>query len=75
MLPTFFHTPYLCSIFNHICDTCAYPDACCKGVIVPIYKGGKQQDPANYRGVSLVNNVLGKIFSLILRTRINKWCE
>jgi len=32
------------------------------------------QDAANYKGVTLVN-VLGKICSLILRNRINKWCE
>ena len=67
-------SPYLCSIFNYIYDNCAYPDAWCKGVIVPIYKKGNKQDAANYRGVTLVN-VLGKIFSLILRNRINKWCE
>ena len=59
-------SPYLCSIFNYIYDNCAYPDAWCKGVIVPIYKKGNTQDAANYRGVTLVN-VLGKLFSLILR--------
>ena len=59
-------SPYLCSIFNYIYDNCAYPDAWCKGVIVPIYKKGNTQDTANYRGVTLVN-VLGKLFSLILR--------
>ena len=62
-------SPYLCSIFNYIYDNCAYPDAWCKGVIVPIYKKGNTQDAANYRGVTLVN-VLGKLFSLILRKHL-----
>jgi len=77
MMPTFFIdgnsiiSPCLCSIFNYIYDNCVYPDAWCKGVIVPIYKKGNKQDAANYRGVKLVN-VIGNICSLILRNRINK---
>jgi len=67
-------SPYLCTIFNHIYDNCIYPEAWSKGVIVPIYKKGDKNIPANYRGITLVN-VIGKIFSLILRNRINKWCE
>ena len=30
--------------------------------------------PSNYRGITLINT-MGKIFSLILRNRLNKWCE
>jgi hypothetical protein len=43
-------------------------------VIVPIYKKGDRDNPSNYRGITLVN-VIGKIFSLLLRNFINKWCE
>jgi len=43
-------------------------------VIVPIYKKGDKSDPANYRNITFVN-VTAKVFLLILRNRINKWCE
>jgi len=33
-----------------------------------------KSDPANYTGITLVN-VTDKVFSLILRNKINKWCE
>ena len=31
-------------------------------------------DPSNNRGITL-NNILAKLCSLLLRKRINKWCE
>jgi hypothetical protein len=37
-----------------------YPEAWSKGVIVPIYKKGDKNIPANYRGITLIN-VTGKI--------------
>ena len=69
-----FTSPYLCTIFNHIFDTCSYPDAWTKGVIVPLYKKGDPQHPDNYRGITLMN-ITAKIFSLILRNCINSWCK
>ena len=51
-----------------------YPDSWTKGIIVPIFKKGDTNDPSNYRGITLVN-VIGKIFSLTLRNRLNSWCE
>jgi hypothetical protein len=44
-----------------------------KGATVPVYKKGDKLDPTNYRGLTLVN-IIGKIFSLVLRNRINCWC-
>jgi hypothetical protein len=35
-----FISPYLCTIFNKKFETGIYPEAWCKGVIVPIYKKG-----------------------------------
>ncbi len=61
-------------MFNYIYDNCDYPESWTKGMIVPIYKKGDKNDPANYRGITLVN-VISKIYSLILRNRINSWCE
>ena len=69
-----FISPYLATIFNYIFDKGIYPESWSKGAIVPIFKKGERNNPANYRGITLVN-VLGKIFSLCLRNRINKWCE
>ena len=69
-----FISPYLCTIFNHIYDNCIYPSEWSKGIIVPIYKKGDKNNPENYRGITLIN-IIGKNFSLILRNRINKWCE
>ena len=69
-----FISPYLCTIFNYIFDSGVYPQAWCKGVIIPIFKKGETNNPANYRGITLID-IMAKIFSLTLRNRINKWCE
>ena len=69
-----FICPYLCTLFNVIFESGSYPDAWSKGVIVPIFKKGDRKNPANYRGITIVN-ITAKIFSLCLRNRINKWCE
>lgn len=69
-----FISPYLCLIFNNIFNSGVYPEAWTKGVIVPIHKKGDKSNPSNYRGITLIN-VMGKIFSLLLRNRLNKWCE
>ena len=69
-----FIAPYLCKLFNYIFDKGIYPESWSKGCIVPIFKKGDPSNPANYRGITLVN-VIAKIFSLILRNRINTWCE
>jgi len=65
---------HLIWIFNYIYNTGGYPISWTKGTIVPIYKKGDKSDPSNYRGITLVNNV-AKLFSLVLRNRINTWCE
>jgi hypothetical protein len=69
-----FISPYLCTIFNNIYDSGIYPEAWSRGFIVPIFKKGNADNPGNYRGITIVN-IMSKIFSLLLRTRINKWCE
>ena len=43
-------------------------------MIIPLYKKGDASAVANYRGICLVN-VMSKIFSHILQTRLTVWCE
>ena len=44
------------------------------GVIVPIYKKGDKDNPANYRGITLTC-AMSKLFTFMLNRRINEWAE
>ena len=50
------------------------PDSWCKGVIHPIFKSGDENDPSNYRGIT-VNAVLAKLFAMVLESRMSVWAE
>ena len=54
--------------------TAEYPRLWGEGIIVPIFKGGCQDEANNYRGITLIN-IMGKIHSQILLNRLNKWAE
>ena len=41
---------------------------------VPIHKKGDKNDPNNYRGIMLIS-AYAKLFSLVLRNRLNSWRE
>ena len=69
-----FMVPYFVIIYNKIYESGVYPDSWSKGLIVPIHKRGDMNDPNNYRGIMLIS-VFTKLFSLILRNRLNTWCE
>ena len=69
-----FISPYLTSIFNFIYNSGNYPDAWTKGSIVPLFKKGDNNNPECYRGITLIN-ITAKVFSLVLRNRLNNWCE
>ncbi|MCG7875093.1 MAG: reverse transcriptase family protein [Candidatus Thiodiazotropha endolucinida] len=71
---TTFISPYLVKIYNKIFDSGTYPESWCKGLIVPIHKKGDKNDTNNYRGIMLISTI-AKLFSLILRNRLNSWCE
>ena len=59
----------LAKIFNLILETSFYPDNWNKSFIIPLFKGGDQTDPSNYRGISLMN-CLSKIFNSVINNRL-----
>ena len=66
--------PILCTLFNNIYSTGNLPDMWRDSIVIPVYKSGLRDEPANYRGISLIN-VMYKIFSNILYDRLRKWAE
>jgi hypothetical protein len=66
-------SPLTC-LFNAIFKSGMFPKEWSKGTIIPIFKKGSNNDPNNYRGITL-NNVLAKLFSSIINNRLNKWAE
>lgn len=75
----FKNAPYHCidllkSLFNSILSTGIYPTEWTYGVIIPLYKKGKLDDPGNYRPITLLE-VTGKIFCKIINNRLHSWAE
>ena len=61
-------------MFNSLLNTGVYPDAWAESILCPIYKSGSNNEPGNYRGISLIS-IMYKIFSHIATSRIYKWAE
>ena len=66
--------PYLEILFNMILPTGEFPASWSKSILTPIYKKGDRHNPKNYRGISLID-VMGKVFTKILNSRIVHWAE
>ena len=60
---------YIVFLFNNLLDKSEYPENWGLGYIAPIFKGGDSKDATNYRGITL-NNILAKIYSLVLLNRL-----
>ena len=43
-------------------------------MIISLFKKGDQEDPGNYRGITLLN-VVGKLFNKVLNYRLLQWLE
>ncbi|GFR74712.1 retrovirus-related Pol polyprotein LINE-1, partial [Elysia marginata] len=65
---------YLVTLYNSVFESGIYPDEWTKSSIFALHKKGNVEDVNNYRGTSLLN-VLGKIFSHVLNTRLKLWSD
>ena len=70
--PNFIH--FIHEILLQIFDSGVYPTKWSKCMIIPLYKKGDTSEVPNYRGISLLN-VMSKIFSQILQSRLKVWCD
>ena len=62
-------------LFNLILRTGHIPNEWSIGLIVPIFKKkGSKYDPNNYRGITLLS-CLGKLFTLCINVRLNKFAK
>ena len=61
-------------IICHIFYSGVYPASWSSSMITPLYKKGNASEVKNYRGINLIN-VMSKIFSHILQSRLKHWCE
>ena len=66
--------PLLHILFNCIMRQGAFPESWSKAMLIPIHKKGDKNNPNNYRGISLID-VISKIFTKILNTRLVNWAD
>lgn len=59
---------------NNILRSKKYPECWRNGIIFNIFKSGDYYNPNNYRGITL-NSVIGKLFGLILKDRLENFAE
>lgn len=64
----------LAYLLNAIFKGAAHPDSWDLAEIVCLYKSGDREDPGNYRPIALLPS-LGKIYTSILQTRLQTFCE
>ena len=64
--------PLTCT-FNQMLQR-GVPECWCEGVIHPIFKSGDENDPSNYRGIT-VTAVLAKLFAMVIEARMSCWAE
>ena len=69
-----FLTNSLLKIFNACLMFGIYPEPWAEGYIKKLFKSCNVDDPNNYRGLTLTSSV-GKLFSSILNSRLDKFLE
>ena len=68
-----FYPHVFLSLFNYILKESGDTPTWAISLLVPIYKKGDPDDPANYRGISLTS-CISKLFLNILNKRLLKYC-
>ena len=66
--------PFLTQLFNKLYNASLFPAVWSKSVTVPIFKKGDDDNPDNYRGISLLS-IVSKVFTAILYKRLYTWAE
>ena len=64
----------LWKFFGRVWDEVEVPTNWDSGLVMPLFKKGDRMDLDNYRGITLMD-VIGKVFSGILRYRLEKFYE
>ena len=62
------------SLFNLILNSRHFPSQWNFGLITNIHKGGNNDDPNNYRGITLSSN-LGNLFCTVPHERLSNLCD
>lgn len=65
---------YLLTLFNKVLERETVPEAWPRAALTMLFKKGDKNEPGNYRGIALINNIL-KLFTRILHVRIDKWAS
>ena len=65
---------FLVKFFNVLFECGIYPDSWTESIIIPLFKKGNQNDPGNYRGISLCD-ISSKLYSSIINNRLQEWIE
>ena len=60
-------------LFNRILNLNLYPSVWKDDILGPLHKSGCKDDPSNFRGIS-ISSCLGKLFSSLLRNRLEAKC-
>ena len=62
----------ICKLFNLIYEAGYYPTQWSESMIKPLFKSGSENDPSNYRGIS-ISSCLSKLFSRILYNHLDTY--
>ena len=61
-------------LLNKIKNTCNYPKLWAIGIISLILKEGDDEDPNNYRAITVINS-LAKVMAIMINDRLEGWCK
>ena len=61
-------------LFNEIYSSSFYPSLWKYDILNPIHKSNEKDDPNNFRGISIAS-CFGKLFTTLLRNRLQTYCD